>query len=302
MKQTNKAKAIFYSVLFLAIFVLIYNVNFGYSWSAGLNYRNVTIDTRVNITNAAPEIMSININPSVTLVAGSTKTVYCNVSVRDWNNYTDIDTMNATLFHSSSSESAADDNNTHYSNSNCAIGNQGGNWKNFTCSFDVYYYAEPGTWNCSAYVNDSYNYIDTAWNTTTIQQVLALNVTPVLDYGNLAVTDYSGDKTANVTNIGNVPINVSVKGYGQTENDGLAFVCQVGNITIDNEKWDLNSGTPYVGKTALTGSFVDLTGLTVNKQTIPGNQITNTTYWELYVPPNPFGLCNGNIVFQAEAS
>lgn len=300
MKQDKKA--IFgYTLLVLAIIIIAYNTQLSISFTAGPNYRNVTIDTRVNITNARPEIMSINVDQNIVLTAGSTKTVYCNVSVRDWNNYTDINTTTAELFHSTSSYGAADDNNTHYTNNNCGVSGQAGNFKNFTCTFDVLYYAEPGTWNCSVFVNDTYGFNDTGFNTTTVQQVLALNVTPLIDYGDMAVDSYSNNETANVTNIGNVPINISVKGYGATEGDGLSFVCQVGNITIDNEKWSTSPADNYLAKTALSNNFANMS-LTVDKQTVPNTLMINTTYWELYVPPNPYGECNGSIVFQAESS
>jgi len=44
--------------------------------------------------------------------------------------------------------------------------------------------------------------------------------------------------------------------------------------------------------------------LTVPKQTVPGNQMINTTYWQLYVnvSNNPAGNCTGFILFSAESS
>ena len=38
------------------------------------------------------------------------------------------------------------------------------------------------------------------------------------------------------------------------------------------------------------------------QQTNDAVPVINTTYWVLYVPPNPFGRCNGTVVFQAEAA
>ena len=297
------AKTLSYLLIILAIITVVANIDLTVSFSVGENYRNVTVDTRVNITNAAPEIINISLDQNIVLNAGSIKVVECNVSVRDWNNYTDIKNASAVFYHTTlSSENAADNNNTHYTNNNCSVISEGGLWKNFSCTFNVYYYAEPGTWNCSVVVYDYSDYNDTGYNITTVEQVLALNVTPVIDYGNLAVTDTSANKTANVTNIGNVPINISVKGYGAVEGDGLAFVCEVGNITIENEKFSASPSDDYAAKTALSSNFQPITGLTINKQIDPAILKTNTTYWQLYVPPNPFGACNGSVVFQAEAS
>lgn len=290
--------------IFIALFtlVILYNAFFSFSYSVGTNYRNVSIDTRVNITNAAPEIISITTPSSVTLSAGSTKLVECNVSARDWNGAGDINYTEALLFHSTSSAGSADDNNTHYTNSSCTVVGQNGDYKNFTCGFYVYYYALNGTWTCNATVYDNSSFNDTAENTTTVNQLLALNVTNLIDYGDLAVGDTSTNKTANVTNFGNVAINISVSGYGNQSNDGLAFVCAIGNITVDNEKYSANISDTYSTKIALSSTQTQIADLTISKQTVPGSLKTNTTYWQLYVPPNPFGQCNGTVVFQAESA
>ncbi len=284
----------------LGVGVLLYNALFSYSYSVGPNYRNVSVDTRVNITNAAPIITQVTLPDPVVLTAGGLSVVECNVTVMDYNGATDINVTNATLYHSSSSSGAADDNNTHYSNASCGAVSQAGNYKNFTCNFSVYYYALNGTWTCNASANDSMSYNATNLNTTTFSPVLALNVTPLIDYGNLSVGDTSAEQTANVTNIGNVPINVSVLGYGNASGDGLAFVCQIGNITVANEKFTINASVAYAQKFALSSSLQGI-NLTIAKQA-NATQQTNTTYWQLYVPPNPFGLCNGTVVFQADAA
>jgi len=288
--------------MLLLLAVLLYNVVFSYSYSVGPNYRNVTIDTRVNVTNAGPEVRLIRMNDPITLTAGSPTYVECNVSVLDFNGGGDINRTEAIFYHSTSSSTASDDNNTHYTNATCTPYAQGGDWKNFTCGFQVYYYALNGTWTCNATTYDNRSYNDTKLNTTTIDALLALNVSPTLiDYGNLSVSDTSVNKSANVTNIGNVPINISVKGYGATENDGLAFVCAVGNISIANERYSINRSHSYTQKSSLQASFQQ-TNLTIQKQNVTGQFKTNATYWQLYVPPNPFGICNGTIVFQAELS
>jgi hypothetical protein len=151
-------------------------------------------------------------------------------------------------------------------------------------------------------VNDSYGFQTTNTSDITVNGLLALNVTPLIDYGNLAIGDTSLNKTANTTNFGNLPINVSVYGYGATAGDGLAMVCDVGTISIENEKYSADIADDFAAKVALSGTPTQIAGLTAQKQTTPGALITNTTYWQLYVPPNPFGVCNGTIVFQAESS
>jgi len=291
------------SLFSVFLILTLYNALFSFSYSVGENYRNVSIDARVNITNAVPMIEAVRVDSPVTLNAGSTTLVYCNVSVLDYNGNGDINYTSAVLYsNASSSPGAADNNNTHYTNTNCTVAAQSGDYKNFSCNFTVYYYAVNGSWICNATTYDFHAFNDSEVNLTTINALLALNVTSLVDYGNLSVGDTSANQTLDVTNIGNRDINVSVKGYGLSPNDGLAFVCDQGNISIENEKYSVDIDALYAAKTPLSSTFTNITDLTITKQTDSVVVKTNTTYWQLYVPPNPFGVCNGTIVFQAENS
>jgi hypothetical protein len=154
---------------------------------------------------------------------------------------------------------------------------------------------------------DPFNYTNATraqsnYNTTHIDGLFALNVsTTLIDYGNLAVGDQSASQNVNISNLGNYNINVSVYGYGNVSTDGLAMYCQIGNIPISNEKYNLIGGASLAAYTNLSNVSTQIAGLTVRQQrnqTVSKNQ----TYWILYVPPNPFGRCNGSVVFQAESS
>jgi len=270
------------------------------SYTIGPNYRNISVDTRANITNAAPEVIRVRSVGSVTLVAGGIYSLEVNVTVRDYNGFADIDDVNATLHHYTSSFGAANDNNTHYFNATCAQTEQEGFYANYSCIFGMYYYALNGTWTMTVYANDTRDFRGNNTNTTSVNVLYALNVTSLIDYGELAIYDTSANRTANITNFGNANINVTVYGYGATPNDGLAMVCQVGNITISNERYSADISADFAAKQNLTSSPVSIPGFIVGKQTAPETQIINTTYWQLYVPPNPFGACNGTVVFQAE--
>lgn len=276
----------------------------------GDNYRNVTVSTRVTIANSNPEILSIIVHQetntsllNVTLNAGSQRNITCNATLRDWNGYGDIVTVNATLWHiATSSRFALDDNNSHYS-ANCINTGNGLNYTvNYLCIFPVYYYANNGTWNCSVMVADTYNKTDSNSNTSYIYPLYALNVTDGIDYGQVPVDDDSLTKTANVTNLGNMAINVSVEGYGTTRGDDLAMNCSInGNISIEYERFSTTDTGNWVDKSALSSSAQLIPNLTISKQTLPSTLITNTTYWQLRIPPNPAGNCSGFVIFQAEA-
>jgi hypothetical protein len=80
--------------------------------------------------------------------------------------------------------------------------------------------------------------------------------------------------------------------------------CSVtGNITVSNERFALTSGVAWASKTALTSTLGGsiIAGLTMSKQTVHNTFIVNSTYWSLYIPPNPSGNCTGYIIFSAQA-
>ncbi|GIU69987.1 MAG: hypothetical protein KatS3mg002_1223 [Candidatus Woesearchaeota archaeon] len=278
----------------------------------GNNYRNVTVRTFVNITNARPEVLSVNVyqesNTSllnITLSGGGQRRVTCNASLRDWNGYNDIVIVNATLWHSSSTLNSPDDNNSHYTNSSCTNSGNGVNYTvNYICGFDVYYYANNGTWTCFVNVEDQGGKTGNNSNTTYVYPLYALNVTDGIDYGSVAVEEYSANRTANITNFGNMPINISVEGYGAVRGDGLAMNCSLfGNITVSMERFS-TSDVDWSLMNPLSSSPQLIPGLTIPKQTLPSTPMVNTTYWQLYVnvSNNPAGNCTGYIIFQAEAS
>jgi hypothetical protein len=296
-------------LLLLVLGVLAYALGlagFTAGWNADPNYRNVSIDTKVNITGSAPVITNVTVTGPVILTPGALTYVVCNVTVRDYNGYNDIRIVNATLFHQTSSEWAGDENNTHYTNSSCNVTSdqQDGSYANYSCIFPVNYYALNGTWNCTARVNDSINLRGMRTSAFTVSGIYALNITQTaLDFGNLSAGDYSDNITANVTNIGNLNINLSVLGYGKTMGDNLSFYCDQGNLSVGLLRFAANATADYAGKQMLNSSYKSVYGLTINKTT-DANSSLNSTYWELYADPAQvaFGQCNGTIVFQAMAS
>lgn len=303
-RENHKLATVF---LLAAVLYMVGISMFSYSFEQGPNNRNVSVDTRVNITESLPQILSVIVDGgegNITLVAGGARFVACNATVRDYNGGATVSGANATLFYNATDQwNSPDDNNTHYSNSSCAITGTDGYFRNFSCGFQVLYYANSGGWTCNVSVQDDYGFNDTKDNVTFIDPLLALNVTTLIDYGDLAVGDVSNPQEANVTNLGNKNINVSVRGYGGQQDDGLSFVCQIGNISIEYEKFNTtNNGVDVNGYSNLSSGFAQIPDLTVLQQTNDAQQEINQTYWILEVPPNPFGQCNGTVIFQAEAS
>jgi hypothetical protein len=279
----------------------------------GPNYKNVTVWTHVNITNSRPEVLNVTVYDSdnssrrnVTLNAGMYKNVTCNVTIRDWNGYPDISNVNATLWHfPTSTFGSSDNNNTHYTNTNCTdSGNGLGFIVNYLCYFEIIYYANNGTWMCNSTVIDNQSSTNYGNGSTIFYPVYALNVTDGIDYGSLAVEDFSGNVTANITNLGNMAINVTVEGYGGRKGDGLAMNCSLwGNITVANERFSTQQDADWALKIPLNGSAQFLPNLTIMKQN-DSNLVVNSTYWQLYVDSAnvPGGNCTGYVIFTAIAS
>ena len=291
-------------IFFWGFFVLLF-VSFQSLLVTSYNYEHVNVTTRANITNAAPEILEVLIDQDITLNAGGIKTIYCNATIRDWNGWDDLESVNATFYHSSSFSGDVDNGNTHYTNASCDfdqldVGNP--YLASAVCSFEVVHYANNGSWSCNVSTKDLYEAQDfTDWlvNTTSVNELFALNVTDVIDYGDLAVMDFSLDIPATITNFGNVDINVSVMGYGEVEGDGLGLVCEEGSdISVENQRFSLGSGSDWLTMTALSSSQQDA-GLTLLQPTDVTNPVQSVIYWRLFVPPNPFGECVGTIRFTA---
>jgi hypothetical protein len=178
------------------------------------------------------------------------------------------------------------------------------------CTFEVYYYANPGNWNCSMTVIDNASLSDTQQDDINMADLLAIGLPDSINYGTVNATYVSLEQIANVSNAGNVELNLSLSGYAQTEGDGLAMNCslgRVGNIPLDYEKYNLTSTTAgEVSLTVFENLYLNLTNAPVVKE-FNLNQRTNDalddavkeTFWRIYVPKGAAGSCQGNIVFGA---
>jgi hypothetical protein len=312
----SKRLTIIYFMIVIVLAVTFFLISTEISKAAntninGPNYKNVSVWTYVNITNSKPEILQVSVYletnysiRNITLNAGLARTVTCNATVRDWNGYADVKLVNGTFWDTAVSEiNGTDNNNSHYTNTNCTNTGNGVNYTiNYVCEFYVMYYANNGTWNCNITATDTFNKTGTKGNSTLVNALYALNVTDGINYGNVAVEDTSLEKTANVTNFGNMPINITVEGYGYKQGDGLAMNCSIsGNITVDNERFAISSGA-FGTKNQLTNNAQNVNSLTISKQTVATNPIVNATYWQLLIPPNPAGNCTGYVIFTAMAS
>lgn len=312
-KFKDKIKTIFLGIVLLiavlfAITIETYPVT-------GANITNTTVLAKVNVSNTEPELYKVKIDDPIDLTnginldAGNAVTVTCNGSFKDINGYDDILTVNATLYQSNVASDAADNNNTHYTNASCGIcsvvpgtGNQNGSC---LCKFAVQYYANVGNWQCNMTIADSGG-VATSQNSSDdyyINEVLGIGIENLtLDYGQMSVTEISDPIRNNVTNLGNIPINVTVRGYaGDNETTGINYTmfCSLGtNISFGYQKYSLFDSTGYADMFNLTNQTTPIEDLTIpERKTDAGyGNSSNSTFWRLQIPAGSGGMCNGSIV------
>jgi hypothetical protein len=316
-----------YTVIALIFLIIMAITPYTSDIIALTNVTNQTVIARVNVTNAGPDLYKVEITSPplpIDLTAGGVTNVICNGSARDINGFDDIINVNATFYHSTVASDAADDGNTHYSNSSCLVGGQtctaiaGSNNLNGSCicQFAVQYYANNGNWQCNMTVADDGGGGDIKGVSTenssfvTINEVLGIDIESfTIDFGNLSVTQTSDPIRENVSNGGNIDINVTVRGYGgdnESIGQNLSMICDpnagaLANITFDNMRFDTINSTSYANMTNITNQTRQILNLTIPQRTVDtgyGNS-SNSTFWRLQIPVGAAGICNGTIIFGA---
>lgn len=288
------------------------------AYDVNLSVTGAGFDVAPNITlNSRPNITSILVDddigfPSnqVDLIAASTRNVICDIVVEEY----DKDAMQnavAEFYHADSYIGDSDDNNSHYTNASCFANDSYGTEyeTQFLCGFEILYYANPGTWNCFFEVEDNLSVSSNSSDSTSINTLLSVGVQDIINYSTVNPEKVSDEIEVNITNYGNIMANLSLFGYGETMGDGLAMKCSTGNISLENEKYNLtntNLGSMNLGQADLV--YSNMSGQTVIKEfnldyrtKEDENDAFNSTYWRIYTPSlaKARGTCNGNIIFGA---
>jgi hypothetical protein len=311
--QTNETKMeIVLFVALTALVILIGSSPYTKSVIAGLYDTNDTAVSEVNVTNDPPHVIDMVLysnmsNVDIDLYPGIYTTVYCNGTITDRNGWQDVNLTNATIFHSTRDEFSPDNQSAKYTNTSCRLYGGSGLSVYSSCSFVLPYFALNGTWTCNMSARDQTvagSFAATS-NTTTrnISKLIALNVTEVIDFGQLTTGENStSDVLANVTNLGNIRIDLNLHGYARNDGDNYAMVCELGNISIGQVKYNLTSqGDGYDNMTQLSGAVAGVTDdafnlLSTINSTVPA---LRNTFWKIGIPTGTRGICNGTIVFDA---
>ena len=280
-----------------------------YTWQVNCTDNSTSYNTGTSgifnltlISNLAPIVTSVFIESQIDLAPGSAILVFCNASVTDENNISDISKVNATLYDISVGSASPDDKNDHYTNESCKIMAWSNYQANYSCSFELEYFANNASWACNITATDSMNSTGSANKSTRISDMVAIDISPsVIDYGSLEGTQTSNDINVTITNFGNIAINATVMGFGVYQGDSLAMNCTTGNIPVGNQRYSQIYNTVYGSMTSLTSSQTPIANITLQQRTDDFSYASdrNNTYWKLQMPLSTQGTCNGTIIFNA---
>ncbi|MBS3088056.1 hypothetical protein J4226_05685 [Candidatus Pacearchaeota archaeon] len=304
--------------LLLALFTFIPN-----NVIAGIGSPSTIVITNLTIGNTYPDIINVSINDdaaSIALTPNATTKVSCVAVIREYNGDADVTLANATFYDSvASSPGDANDNNDHYSNSSCELIADTSGFNGYAddpyhslanCTFQVQYYANPEDWVCEVTAIDTMDWTSNLTDDITVSPLLALGLPDVIEYGTVNATFVSNENITNITNFGNVQINLTLEGYGTTQGDGIAMNCSLGNIgyiPIEFEKYNLTASTTGpLSLSAFETNYINLTSAAVTKRFELNyrtddvvNDAIKESYWRIYVPRGVAGTCNGSIIFGA---
>ncbi|MBT3721740.1 hypothetical protein HN789_06260 [archaeon] len=252
--------------------------------------------------NNFPFISSIFTDNPINLLAANNKTVYCNGTATDLDSFSDIVNVNASLFFKDLNPESNDNRSNKYSNTSCTLLNPSGNNIDFICGFNIEYYANNGTWYCNVSAIDLINSTNSSIDSTLVNDLLALSVTDIIDFRSLEPLQISPiDVASNITNFGNVPMDLSIYGYAMTEGDDLALDCVKGTIGYEFEKFSMFEYQNFNIMQAINNSanavYVDFN----HTQKVYGaaQNSFKSLFWKLQIPFATDGQCNGKVVISA---
>ena len=263
-----------------------------------INYVWVTVYYTPSAT--LPVASSANIDggaASITLTENTTTNVVCTAIVTDSNGFADITSVEARLYETAQGAAGTADENYRYilaGNTNCVPSGGSGDTENYTCTFDVQFFANPAEWTCQVTPSDSGGAGTADSHTITMNTTLALNVTATIVYGDMGLGTNSGasPQTIVVTNTGNAIMDPQVS-------SAAAMGCVTGTIPVANQEYSASTFT-YGSGTDLSGTPTTL-NLDLPKPTST-TPVTADSYWGIGIPGTGVGgNCTGSNTFTAIA-
>ncbi|MGY4884736.1 MAG: hypothetical protein ACP5NZ_04125 [Nanobdellota archaeon] len=273
---------------------------------------NITLNSPPNITYVNVDDDLLSPQDEIDLIPADIKEVNCIARAMKYTGENSIINATGVFFDNIlSGYNHSLDNNENYRNDSCVINYSYGNTNEVEiyCTFYVWYYANSQDWNCTVNITDNLSASSKRGDLSFVNPLLALGLDSLVTF-NLMNPEITDESTIDVTNYGNVKINLSLSGYAFEENDGYAMNCSEGeirNISIENEKYNLtDSNVGDITLAEFESKYKNLTSYPVvnefnldyRKDDITNNAL-NSTYWRIYVPTGISGNCQGNIVFGA---
>jgi len=248
-----------------------------------------------------PEVSNVSLNngENINLIESSTASVPVTAVVSDPNGYQDIVSISGKIYRSGVGENCSENSNNCYNSVSCATSSCQNNSCNVTCYFNVWFNADPtdnGTpwqdehWSAYVVATDTDNLSGSATNSyqqVDINSLLAVSVSPVINYGN---TLAPGDKidplavTSTVINTGNCSLDVGLYGQDMTS--------QGHSIPVQKQKF-ATSSVSYNQAITLdsTSTILDLN---LSKNTSTSSLSTSDIWWGIEIPiPQPAALYQG---------
>lgn len=255
--------------------------------------------------NNTPVVSAVSIDSgaaTVVLNEGTTKDVVCAGTVTDADGYADITSVEAILYRTGNGTGGADDPNNKYTesgDSECVPSGGAGTSENYTCTFEVLYYADAtdvgsdyaaDNWTCGMTATDTSTSSATVTDTIEMGSLLALGVSSQIDYGTLLPNTDTGasNQQITITNTGNRAIDPEISGVDMTSGSDT--------LTVGNQEYSATTFTYGVG-TDLTTTPTTL-NLALPQQT--SATVTDDVYWGIGIPNGqPSGVYTGTVVLTA---
>lgn len=285
-----------------------------------LTVRSQADDTEssATISNATPTVSAVTVATASagsavatidSITEGSTDTVYIHGTITDQNGCEDITGANQgvkMVFYGPGTNAACDQDTA-----DCFIADDGGVYTNscstagcsagtgdtdltFECQITAQFYSDPGEWTVSVTANDGTvsSSANTA-TTSTVAELVGLNLGSGIDYGTLAVGATSAsDVSLSVENYGNVELDVNYQGTQMT--------CDTLYIATGSQKYHLTADTAYGSMVTLTEDDV-IAQHDLAKRT-QGSASSENSYWKLNVDAGVEGTCTGTVTATAVKS
>lgn len=276
-----------------------------WSWNVSCTdiYGRSNISLASSFTQSAndpPSVTNISVPSTITPVMGGNATVECNATITDQQGQLTIANVTAYLHRQDWAWNHADESSGHLQSVNCVSVGINATSIAYQCDFSVPYYARRMNWTCTYHAIDTKGAEGFGTNTTFVEPLYAFNLTPAaIDYGAIQAGNVSSsDKAVVVTNLGNTRIDMALDGFAQSEGDGLAMVCDVGNTTVENERYDLAQGSAFASMTQLRANAIQLDSfdLEPKNDSFSGQR---AIYWKLKLGVPQKGNCTGFVTFTA---